>query len=100
MSIKKNLFQLVVIDFVYVLIYFIYIISPIYLGYYLLGIINFVCLFVCLLLFVFFFKNSIMKKRYKSVDLLLTIGYLISIIVMSYTFIVWLLFSADWFVGK
>ncbi|EOR21208.1 hypothetical protein ABW02_15420 [Niallia circulans] len=99
MSIRKRLFQLLLVDFVYLLIYFIYIISPIYPGYYLLGIINIVCLIIGLVLFLMYLKNAITIKKFKSVDIFLTIGYLISIFIMSYTFIVWLLFSPDWFNG-
>lgn len=85
MNVKKGIIWLGIIDFFYLAIFFIYITSRVYLGYYPIGIVNLITLISCIIAFIFFTKKCIILKKFKPLNYAVFIGYIISIVFMFYT---------------
>ena len=94
MSIKKSLFILGSIDFLFLSTYIVYLVSPIYLGYHSIGIAQLILLVFCLLYLVFYTKKYIFIsfKTLKPLAVFLFLGYIVSILFMLYSIFVWYAF--------
>ncbi|MED3643719.1 hypothetical protein NST17_18655 [Caldifermentibacillus hisashii] len=95
MNVKKGVIWLGIIDFFYLAIFFIYISSRVYLGYYPIGIVNSIALIACIIAFILFTKKCIILKKFKPLNYAVFIGYIISIVFMFYTLFIWYAFIPD-----
>lgn len=95
MSTKKNFLTLVIIDILFLGTYFLYLVSPVYLGYFPIGIAQLFLLVLCLIVLVFYVKKIffVNLRRIKRIDILLLMGYIASIIGMFYSVFVWYAFK-------
>ena len=95
MSTKKTFLTLVIIDILFLGTYFLYLVSPIYLGYFPIGIAQLFLLVLCLIVLVFYVKKIffVNLRRIKRIDILLLMGYIVSIIGMFYSVFVWYAFK-------
>lgn len=94
LSIKKNVFILGSLDLLFLGTYFVYLVSPIYLGYFPIGIAQLILLGFCLLYLVFYTKKYIFIsfEKLKPLAIFLFIGYIVSILFMLYSIFVWYAF--------
>lgn len=95
MSTKKTFLTLVIIDILFLGTYFVYLVSPIYLGYFPIGITQLFLLVLCLIVLVFYAKKIffVNLRRIKATDILLLMGYIVSIIGIFYSVFVWYAFK-------
>jgi len=95
LSTKKTFLTLVIIDILFLGTYFLYLVSPIYLGYFPIGIAQLFLLVLCLIVLVFYVKKIffVNLRRIKRIDILLLMGYIVSIIGMFYSVFVWYAFK-------
>lgn len=94
LSIKKSFFILGILDFLFIGTYFVYLASPIYLGYYPIGIAQLILLAFCFLYLVFYTKKYIFIsiKKWKPLAIFIFAGYIVSILFMLYSLFVWYAF--------
>lgn len=99
MNTKNSLIALVIIDLLFFSTYFIYLMFPIYLGYYPIGIAQILLLIICLVFFGIYgkyvFKRAESKKdklvQYVPI-ILLIVGYLISMYIIAISIFWWFAF--------
>lgn len=97
MNTKKSLLALMVIDILFIGTYAVYLFSPIYLGYYPIGITQILLLVVCLTFFILYGKNMLNDTKKSPVAnyilfILLIIGYLVSMGALAFSIFWWAVF--------
>ena len=90
MQIKKNLYLSILMLLIFIGIVGYYIVSPRYIGIFPIGIVIGITLFIQTILLIFSIRNIVKKERQWRI--ILSIGIeLVSIFIMGYFFIVWLM---------
>lgn len=95
MNTRKLFIWLGLIDCLYLLIFSIYILSPVYLGYYAIGIVQLLLMIICIVILMIFIKKCFFTKIIRIIDFVIIILYSASIITMLYTLFIWYAFMPD-----
>ncbi len=93
---KNGFLTLVIIDILFLGTYFIYLLSPVYLGYFPIGIAQIFLLVLCSsILLLFCARNGIFVnlRKINRIDIVLFCGYIVSIIGMFYSVFIWYAFK-------
>ena len=92
LKVEIRLRLLLFVDLIFILLNLFYICSPMYLGYYLIGIIQTLLIIFSIVLLVFQIIEVIETKKIRTRDIIIIVIAIISIIIIGYSTIIWYLF--------
>ena len=98
MSVKKASYSLLIAIALFVGLFLIYLEAPFYLGFHFFGIAVFCLLLFCSIALILFAKKNIFIKlnTIRLVSILTLAGYILTILVLLYSFFIWLIFIVPW----
>lgn len=89
---KNKIKYILLCNFFCLLIHFIYIINIVYLGCYLIGLVNIVLTLICLIIFFIHIKDCVLKKYISIMDILIIVINVISISWIFFSVTAWYFF--------